>query len=131
MQWEQVAANLDTGRPAVACMMHHKVIEQRSRGQGRFQPDEEQRIEEAVRLYGPNWGEVASHCGGGRSRQQVMHHYKNTMKPSRKGKWLPEEDDLLLQVFSFLNERWSMHVRLHHSLQGCSAISRCCRPTSL
>jgi len=124
MQWEQVAAKLDTGRPAVACMMPFKVIEQRSRGQGRFQPDEEQRIEEAVRLYGPN-------CGGGRSRQQVMHHYKNTMKPSRKGKWLPEEDDLLLQVYSFLNEWWSMHVMLHHSLQGCSAISKCSRPTSL
>ncbi len=100
MQWEQVAAKLDTGRPAVACMMRYKVIEQRSRGQGRFQPDEEQRIEEGVQLYGPNWGEVASHCGGGRTRQQVMHHYKNTMKPSRKGKWLPEEDDLLLQVLT-------------------------------
>ncbi|DBA98253.1 hypothetical protein WJX77_011881 [Trebouxia sp. C0004] len=111
LNWERVAANLDTGRPAVACMMHYKVIEQRSRGQGRFQPDEEQRIEEAVRLYGPNWGEVASYCGGGRSRQQVMHHYKNTMKPSRKGKWLPEEDDLLLQAVAVVGKkkinRWS------------------------
>lgn len=111
LNWEQVAAKLDTGRPAVACMMHYKVIEQRSRGQGRFQPDEEQRIQEAVRLYGPNWGEVASHCGGGRSRQQVMHHYKNSMKPSRKGKWLPEEDDLLLQALAVVGKkkinRWS------------------------
>ncbi|DBA68143.1 TPA: hypothetical protein ACH3X2_013950 [Trebouxia sp. C0005] len=111
LNWEQVAAKLDTGRPAVACMMHFKGIEQRSRGQGRFQPDEEQRIEAAVRLYGPNWGEVASHCGGGRSRQQVMHHYKNTMKPSRKGKWSPQEDDLLLQAVAVVGKkrinRWS------------------------
>lgn len=124
MQWEQLAADLNTGRSAVACMMHYKAIEQRTRGQGRFSPEEEARIEEAVRRFGPNWPEVAAHCGGGRNRQQVMHHYKNTMKPSRKGKWLPEEDELLLRVVT--QSCMSMLESACYETQRCSSTNMCC-----
>ena len=98
LQWEQVANDLGTGRPAVTCMMQWKVIQQRTRGQGKFSRNEEQRVAEGVRIHGPDWPEVASHVGGNRNRQQVMHHYMNVMKLKRKGKWLEDEDDLLIQA---------------------------------
>ncbi len=98
MQWEQVSNDLGTGRPPVACMMHFKTIEQRTRGQGRFSEAEEERLAAGLSLYGPNWPEIASHVGGNRNRQQVMHHYQNVMKPRRKGKWGDDEDKLLILV---------------------------------
>ena len=98
LQWGHVANELGTGRTAIAYMMHFKLIERRSLGQGRFTADEEQRLLEGMKLHGRNWPEVAAHVGGHRTRQQVAHHWRDHMTPKRKGKWTEEEDQLLIQV---------------------------------
>ena len=83
--------------------MQYKAMRHRITGSGKFTAAEEQKIQEAVAKHGHNWGAVAGHVGGGRNRQQVMHHYYNVMKaeaqvPRKLGKWSPEEDALLVQV---------------------------------
>lgn len=87
----------------MACLMQYKAMRHRITGSGKFTAAEEQKIQEAVAKHGHNWGAVAGHVGGGRNRQQVMHHYYNVMKaeaqvPRKLGKWSPEEDALLVQV---------------------------------
>ena len=98
VQWERVARALGTGRSALGCMLQFKMTDQLTRGKGAFTDEEQQKIREGLGLYGRNWAEIASHVGGGRDRQQVMHHYKNVMSAAKKGKWSPEEDKQLTQV---------------------------------
>lgn len=98
VQWEAVAEALGTGRTALACFLQVKKSEQLTQGRGAFTDDEQQRIREGVSLYGLNWAEIASHVGGGRNRQQVMHHFKNVMDVTRKGRWTEEEDRQLSHV---------------------------------
>ena len=98
MQWEEVAEALGTGRTALACLLQVKKRDQLTKGKGAFTEEEQKRIREGISMYGQNWTEIASHVGGGRDRQQVMHHYKNVMDVTRKGRWLPEEDRQLSQV---------------------------------
>ncbi|KAL3133059.1 hypothetical protein ABBQ38_006965 [Trebouxia sp. C0009 RCD-2024] len=105
LQWEDVAEVLGTGRTAQACLLQVKRRDQLTQGKGAFTEEEQQRIREGVSLYGQNWTEIASHVGGGRDRQQVMHHYKNVMDVTRKGRWLPEEDRQLSQAVSIVGER--------------------------
>ena len=83
--------------------MHYKSMQHRVTGTGKFTADEEQRIQEGVAKHANNWAAVAAHVGGGRSRQQVMHHYYNVMKaeadaPRKLGRWSSDEDALLVQV---------------------------------
>ncbi|KAL3149312.1 hypothetical protein ABBQ32_002120 [Trebouxia sp. C0010 RCD-2024] len=103
--WEDVAEVLGTGRTAQACLLQVKRRDQLTQGKGPFTEEEQQRIREGISLYGQNWTEIASHVGGGRDRQQVMHHYKNVMDVTRKGRWLPEEDRQLCQAVSIVGER--------------------------
>lgn len=103
LQWDQIAVDLNTKRSAVACLMHCKAMQHRVTGTGKFTPEEEQKIQEAVTKHGHNWAAVSAHVGGGRSRQQVMHHYYNVMKPEahvprKLGRWSVEEDALLVQA---------------------------------
>lgn len=98
VQWEAIAATLGTGRTAMACFVQVKKTDQLTKGKGAFTDDEQQRIREGLTLYGQNWAEIASHVGGGRSRQQVMHHFKNVMDVTRKGRWSDEEDRQLASV---------------------------------
>lgn len=98
VQWEAVAEALGTGRTALACFLQVKKSEQLTQGRGAFTDDEQQRIREGITLYGLNWAEIASHVGGGRNRQQVMHHFKNVMDVTRKGRWTEEEDRQLSHV---------------------------------
>ncbi|KAL3133054.1 hypothetical protein ABBQ38_006960 [Trebouxia sp. C0009 RCD-2024] len=103
--WEDVAEVLGTGRTAQACLLQVKRRDQLTQGKGAFTEEEQQRIRDGISLYGQNWTEIASHVGGGRDRQQVMHHYKNVMDVTRKGRWLPEEDRQLSQAVSIVGER--------------------------
>ena len=98
VQWEAIAEALGTGRTAMACFVQVKKTDQLTKGKGAFTDDEQQRIREGLTLYGQNWAEIASHVGGGRSRQQVMHHFKNVMDVTRKGRWSDEEDRQLASV---------------------------------
>ena len=82
----------------MACFVQVKKTDQLTKGKGAFTDDEQQRIREGLTLYGQNWAEIASHVGGGRSRQQVMHHFKNVMDVMRKGRWSDEEDRQLASV---------------------------------
>lgn len=82
----------------MACFLQVKRADQLTKGKGSFTDDERQKIREGITLYGQNWTEIASHVGGGRNRQQIMHHFRNVMDVKRKGRWTDHEDRQLAQV---------------------------------
>ena len=62
----------------------------------KWEPEEDQRLMDAVKKFGDkNWQQVASVLVN-RTGQQCLHRWQKTLNPNiKRGKWKPDEDQLL------------------------------------
>ncbi|KAK9791378.1 hypothetical protein WJX73_006810 [Symbiochloris irregularis] len=125
--WHVIASELGTHRSAADCAKHYICNCDQPAGkfpQGRGQrqewtPDEDARLEAAVKEHGTNWKAVAALMGG-RTAQQVMHHFNDTHCTRKVGQWSAEEDIALRQAHEVHPGKWRMiarHVRTRNDQQ--------------
>ncbi|XP_077504762.1 uncharacterized protein LOC144114733 [Amblyomma americanum] len=110
--WDQVAAELNTGRSAFQCALHYCRNHAVRVNIGPFTPTEDKRLRLLINLCteGDNiyWSQVA-HFMGTRSKKQVMNRYYRSMDPHiLHGRWTAEEDMMLLIAINIYgSEGWS------------------------
>jgi Myb-like DNA-binding domain len=72
MQWQETAAQLGSGRSAADCLGRHQALRSVGCTAGRWTPEEDARLRDAVGRLGADWQAVARDVGGGRTAQQAM-----------------------------------------------------------
>ncbi|GAA5811033.1 hypothetical protein MFLAVUS_004462 [Mucor flavus] len=66
---------------------------------GRFSPEEDEQILEAVAKYGENFAVVAKVIGSDRTARHISQHYRNILAPNiDRSPWTPEEQRKLYEV---------------------------------
>lgn len=96
--WQQVANALE-GRSGQSCLhrwqkaLHPLIV------RGRWRPEEDERLREAVQLYGPqNWVNV-QRLVQGRTDVQCRERWINVLDPAlNAGPWTPEEDKRIIEL---------------------------------
>ncbi|XP_043273213.1 snRNA-activating protein complex subunit 4 [Venturia canescens] len=76
---------------------------------GRFTREEDEKLVEAVKKYGENWGQISHHCFSNRSGVQLNDHYQ-TLKVRKQGlqnAWSLNEDARLLFLYNKFGADWS------------------------
>lgn len=94
--WQYIAARLETNRTAFQCFCMYQRALNASLLKGKWTPDEDALLLEAVKQLGTgNWVAVAELIEG-RTGQQCLHRYEKALNPHiKRGHWAPEEDELL------------------------------------
>lgn len=116
--WQCIAAKLETNRTAFQCFSVYQRALNESLLKGKWTPEEDARLLEAIKIFGTgNWVTVADHIGG-RTGQQCLHRYEKALNPEiKRGRWSPEEDELLRKAVAEAGEKivWS---RIRQSVPG-------------
>jgi hypothetical protein len=99
VSWEEVAAKLGTNRTAFSCVCQYQRLYAPHTNKGKWQKEEDELLEKAVKRHGQgDWMRIAALVPG-RSAQQCIHRWRNTLAPTiRRGRWSPQEDQLLLEA---------------------------------
>ncbi|KAG2233375.1 hypothetical protein BDF21DRAFT_406856 [Thamnidium elegans] len=75
-----------------------------SNKKGRFSPDEDEKILEAVSKYGENFAVVAKVIGSDRTARHISQHYRNILAPNiDRSPWTPEEQHQVYEVCTKYN----------------------------
>ncbi|GAA6003749.1 uncharacterized protein JCM10292_003357 [Rhodotorula paludigena] len=91
--WDEVAKELGTKRPVSDVLRQWRRRPASTRDV--WTADEDDKLREAVQLFGENWQSIARHVG--RSAAQVQHRWTNSLCPTlSRGRWSPAEDALLV-----------------------------------
>ena len=108
--WQYIAARLETNRTAFQCFCMYQRGLNESLLKGKWTPEEDARLLEAVKQIGTgNWVAVAEVIGG-RTGQQCLHRYEKALNPEiRRGHWTAEEDEQLKRAVAEAGENraWS------------------------
>jgi hypothetical protein len=77
-----------------------------SNGKGKWKPEEDAKLTEAVKKHGSNWVAVAAMVSG-RTNEQCRHRWTQTLDPSiGKGKWKPKDDTKLTGSSEKYGNNW-------------------------
>jgi len=118
--WEKVAAALGDGcRTALTCLSRYQFLEQSKCGPREFNLGELGRLSDLCRIHGTSWKRIAEEFGGGWDADQLMHvwrrHEQRTqggLVAAKVGKWVCEEDELLLKGVALHGRKWSLIAKL-------------------
>jgi hypothetical protein len=95
--WVTIAAQLGTGRSALACLTKYQRDLQKGAGKGnsrtKWSKEEDEQLRRLVSQYGDcDWQNIVAHMSG-RLEFQVMHRWQKSLDPSIKsGRWSDTED---------------------------------------
>ncbi|CAB1119571.1 MYB [Ectocarpus sp. CCAP 1310/34] len=81
------------------------------KGVGSWTKDEDDRLNDLVKIFGVKWSQISDHMPG-RVGKQCRERYLNHLDPSlRHGPWTEEEERLLLSLHARLNNQWAEIAR--------------------
>jgi len=112
--WQQTAAELDSGRTPAACFIRYQQTLNKNLLRSTWDKEEDKQLAEAVRLYGTkNWQQVAA-CLKQRSAQQCQFRWCKSLDPKIvKGKWDSTADARLrMAVQAYGCKNWNL-IREH------------------
>lgn len=96
--WDTIAAELNTGRSGYQCFVYFRSNVSNSITGQKWSKDEELYLQRLIHFYRENdyipWGKIAASMEG-RTKVQVYNKYLR-LSESRKGRFLPEEDAVIL-----------------------------------
>jgi Myb-like DNA-binding protein BAS1 len=106
--WVAVAA-IVTGRSNHQCSQRWTHVLDPSIGKkaGKWKPEEDGKLAEAVKKHGNDWVAVAALVPG-RTSDQCLKRWTNSLDPlnGKKGKWAPEEDATLIKAVKKHGNDW-------------------------
>jgi len=106
------SSNPTSSSSSVASDCARIVSDQTSSGRRRWTPDEDERLRQAVAMFGDKpWKDIAAVVGT-RDNVQCLQRWRKSLKPGlRKGPWKPEEDEMLRAKYKEMQEnpllQWS------------------------
>jgi hypothetical protein len=76
---------------------------------GAWEPFEDQKLIEGMRQFGKQWSRIASQFFSNRNAKQIRDRYTNYLDPViNKGKFSPEEDLQILDLYKRFGNKWSL-----------------------
>jgi hypothetical protein len=76
---------------------------------GAWETIEDQKLIEGMRLFGKQWSKIASQLFRNRNSKQIRDRYTNYLDPAiNKGKFSPEEDLQILDLYKRFGNKWSL-----------------------
>lgn len=104
-RWDSVAEALGTQRTPFQCVQRFQQSHNPNLLKHEFTPEEDERLVELVKQFGPNWDEISNWMDG-RISSQINHRYNNTSVGVKHGNWSAEED-LRLIFGKKVYENWT------------------------
>lgn len=118
--WVTIADALGTGRSVATCLRQYRKKPLQKKD---WQPEEDNRLREAMSMFGANWQSGRFHPGMydlylqwcvatvarhvGRTSNQCINRWTKTLKPGiKRGKWSKEEDDMLKAAVDACGTVW-------------------------
>ncbi|CDO74003.1 hypothetical protein BN946_scf185043.g52 [Trametes cinnabarina] len=96
--WALVARRVSEDATAAQCQNRYQRTLDPTLKRGPWTPDEDERLKEAVAVFGHSWIDVAVFVEG-RNNEQCRDRYQEYLNPSiSKGKWTEEQDQALLKA---------------------------------
>ncbi|EAQ89485.1 hypothetical protein CHGG_06104 [Chaetomium globosum CBS 148.51] len=112
ISWHKVACHLP-GRNNKDCRKRWHYSIANTIRKGTWMREEDERLREAVELYGTRWSKIAEAVGT-RNGDQCWKRWYDCLDPRiDKSPWTPEEDALLLHLVSQTGRNWSDIVHQH------------------
>ncbi|KAH6628169.1 hypothetical protein F5144DRAFT_604365 [Chaetomium tenue] len=112
ISWHKVACHLP-GRNNKDCRKRWHYSIANTIRKGTWMREEDERLREAVELYGARWSKIAEAVGT-RNGDQCWKRWYDCLDPRiDKSPWTPEEDALLLHLVSQTGRNWSDIVHQH------------------
>ncbi|KAL1932095.1 hypothetical protein VTP01DRAFT_9151 [Rhizomucor pusillus] len=97
--WDAVAEGMGT-RTRRQCIERFRWQHQQDLQKGRFTPEEDLAIIEAVQKYGENFALVKEAIGSKRTARHIASHYQYCLNPNTdRSLWTPEEEQMLYEKF--------------------------------
>ncbi|KAG5175728.1 Homeodomain-like protein, partial [Tribonema minus] len=110
--WGDIARQLGGGRTEASCRARWgEMCDARARegraGVGSWSPEEDEKLRTLVGMFGAKWAQICMHMPG-RVGKQCRERYLNHLDPSlKKTPWTPEEDALLTELHTKMNNSWA------------------------
>ncbi|XP_068710589.1 myb-like protein X isoform X2 [Montipora foliosa] len=105
--WITIAQSLQTKRTPIHCYERYQRSLNKNLLKSKWTPEDDKQLLEVVRIVGlGNWRRVASFLEG-RQGDQCLHRYTQTLQMVRKGKWTPDEDELLKKGIEKFGTCWN------------------------
>jgi cytochrome c551/c552 len=128
--WVAVAAMVP-GRTNVQCRERWtNTVDPANSGQGKWTPEEDVKLAEAVKKHGKHWVLVAAMVPG-RTNRRCRHRWVNSLDPAvgkSAGKWKGEEDAKLTEAVKKHGKEWVAIAALVH---GRTSVQCCGRWTNI
>jgi len=105
--WKKISALLKD-RTDVQCLHRWQKVLNPELVKGAWTPDEDQKLAELVRLYGPQkWSDIARQLPG-RIGKQCRERWHNHVDPNiNKAPWTEEEERILAEEFKLRGSKWA------------------------
>ena len=117
--WKEIARHF-VNRDAAQCHRHWTLVLHPSVGRGCWTTEEDNKLLELVKKYGPKWTLLAEHIPN-RTRKRCRERYINYLDPNLiHGEWTAKEDKILLTKQEELGNQWT---KISESLPGRSVNS--------
>ncbi|GAA6064469.1 hypothetical protein JCM10212_001818 [Sporobolomyces blumeae] len=102
--WDEIAKQLGNNRVAWHCL---KTYRSRPGQRDDWSKTEDDRLREAIRLYGENWQLVSRYTG--RHSNACINRWTKSLRPTiKRGKWSREEDDTLRAAVKAVGKNWKL-----------------------
>ena len=102
------ASKLLVGRNGDQCRKRYMDHLDSNLKKGKWTPEEDQILIDCINEYGRVWSIISEHING-RTSDQCMKRYMNTLSPSiKRGKWTPEEDQILIDCVKKHGKNWAI-----------------------
>ncbi|KAH6630597.1 Homeodomain-like protein, partial [Chaetomium sp. MPI-SDFR-AT-0129] len=112
VSWHRVATHIP-GRNNKDCRKRWHYSIANSIRKGTWMKEEDEKLREAVGLYGARWSKIAEAVGT-RNGDQCWKRWYDCLDPRiDKSPWTPEEDARLLHLVSQIGRNWSDIVHEH------------------
>ncbi|EGD76271.1 hypothetical protein PTSG_00973 [Salpingoeca rosetta] len=110
--WQKVAEQMP-GRDCSHCAHRWKNMLDPSLVKGAWSKEEDAKVVELVKIYGPrNWSKIAQHLKG-RIGKQCRERWHNTLNPDlKRGPWSEEEQRILEEAHARLGNKWAAIAKL-------------------